>query len=292
MESVDYDAVNIDEANYPVLLKRIDDPPENLFYRGDWREELFERCLAVVGSRRMSTYGKRVSESLVFEIAARGVTIVSGFMYGIDMTAHKSAIAAGGRTIAVLAYGIKKKPADYLSNMYQEIIDSGGLVISELGEDEPPKKWSFPKRNRIIAGLSQAVLVVEAAENSGSLITAEFAKSFGRRVFAVPGPIDLNGSKGTLKLIAEGAEMVRSSQDVLRFFSGEENGGENKGEAPSDLGGADTKLIRLLRYSPLTLEEIVLQVSDPIEVVSQQITMLQLSGWIEETEGRFYARHS
>ncbi len=176
------DYVSLKDGKFPALLRGIKDVPERLYYRGEWRDELFERCLAVVGSRRMSEYGRRMTERLVFEVASRGVTVGSGFMYGVDATAHKAAVvagAAGGWTVAVVAYGVERACLGYMKGLYEQILGSGGLVISEYGEDEPPRKFMFPKRNRIIAGLCQATLVVEAGENSGSLSTASYAKKYG-----------------------------------------------------------------------------------------------------------------
>ena len=154
------DYVSKKDKRFPALLREPEGAPERLYYRGEWRVEIFEKCLSVVGSRRMSEYGRRTTERLVFEVASRGVTVVSGFMYGVDAAAHKAAVAAGGSTVAVVAYGIKRACLGYMRGLYEQILESGGLVLSEYGEDEPTRKFMFTKRNRIIAGLCRATLVV------------------------------------------------------------------------------------------------------------------------------------
>jgi DNA processing protein len=239
----------------------------------------------------MTQYGKSVTQKLVYEIAAQGITIVSGFMYGVDMTAHQAALTAGGKTIAVLAYGLERRPPDYLSEIYEEILHSG-LFVSELGGDEPPKKWSFPKRNRIIAGLSQAVLVVEASLKSGSLITANYAKEYGRKIYSVPGPLDSHNSQGTLQLIEEGNEMLLEAQQILEFygFDAFNAGDESSADEGLDSNGAG-EIITFLRQNPATLEEIVDNVDAAVPEINRQLTKLMLAGQVLEEEGRFRARY-
>jgi len=179
---------------------------------------IFENCLAVVGSRKLTSYGKQVMERLVGEIALAGITIVSGFMYGGDAIAHEAVVKAGGRTIAVMPCGINKIHPEYQEDLYNEILENNGLIISEYEGDIGPALWTYPQRNRIVAGLSKALLVVEAGEKSGCLITANCAKKFDRKIFAVPGPITSSVSKGSNVLIKEGAEMVLSAKDVLEYY--------------------------------------------------------------------------
>ena len=181
--------VTINDPRYPSLLKQISDPPKQLYYKGEWQDDIFENCLAVVGSRRMTTYGKQIAERLVSEIASREITIVSGFMYGIDATSHKAAVDIGGKTIAVMPCGIELVHPEYQVKLYDEILENKGLIISEYNGNLLPTNWTYPRRNRLVAGLSKAVMVVEAGEKSGSLITANFARKFKRKIFAVPGPL-------------------------------------------------------------------------------------------------------
>lgn len=179
--------VSPEDDRYPELLRKIKDPPKRIFYKGEWDERVFENCLSVVGSRKMSSYGKMATKKLVQPVAGVGITIVSGFMYGIDARSHFSCIEAGGRTVAVMPCGIDYIHPENQTDLYYSILENGGLVLSEYEGAVKPKIWMYPKRNRIVAGLSKATLVVEAGIDSGSLITASYARGFGREVFAVPG---------------------------------------------------------------------------------------------------------
>jgi DNA processing protein len=210
--------VGYKSKKYPVLLKKIGGRPKKLYYRGIWGGEIFENCLAVVGSRKMTSYGKSVTERLVYDIAGAGVTIVSGFMYGVDATAHRAALDAGGKTIAVLGGGVDYVYPTNQVSLYKSIVERGGLIISEFSGEISPGIGAFPRRNRIVAGLSKAVLVVEAELNSGSLITARLAVKYGRKLFAVPGPITSATSKGTLDLMKKGVFPVTEPSDILDFY--------------------------------------------------------------------------
>src|SRR5262245_20257777 len=204
------DILILDDGVYPSLLREIFDPPITLYVKGSWQECLERPCVAVVGSRRCSTYGQNASLMLARDLAQRGVTVVSGFARGIDAFAHRGALEAGGRTVAVLGTGIDEcYPRDH-RKLAQEIIEKGGAMVSQFPLDTPPVSENFPYRNRIISGLSLGVLVVEAAENSGSLITARLAMEQNREVFAVPGNITSRNSFGTNYLIkGAGAKLVQ-----------------------------------------------------------------------------------
>jgi len=179
--------INRQDKRYPELLKKIGkEAPEKLYYKGEWpldtaqgKDNIFDNCLAAVGSRRLTSYGRKITEQLVTEIAAAGVTIVSGFMYGGDEAAHRATIEAGGITIAVMPCGIDMIHPEYQEELYNKILENKGLIVSEFEGKFPPADWTYPRRNRIVAGLSKAVLIVEAGLNSGTLITAELAKKFG-----------------------------------------------------------------------------------------------------------------
>jgi len=171
-----------------------------------------------VGSRHLTYYGRKATEQIVTECAAAGITIVSGFMYGGDEAAHSAAIKCGGRTIAIMPCGINIIHPPQHKKLYQDILDNNSLIISEYEGDFLPQTWSYVQRDRIVAGLSKAVLVTEAALDSGSLITASYAKKYGRKIFAIPGQITSEVSKGTLKLIKEGAEPVAEAQDILSYY--------------------------------------------------------------------------
>ena len=210
------DLLLLDDGVYPALLREIFDPPVTLYLKGAWEECLSAPCVAVVGSRRSSTYGQNAAQMLARDLAQRGVTIISGLARGIDAAAHRGALEAGGRTVAVMGTGLDEVyPRDH-RKLAQEILAAGGALVSEFPLETPPAPQNFPYRNRVISGLSLGVLVVEAAENSGSLITARLALEQGREVWAVPGNITSRNSFGTNYLIkGAGAKLVQQWQDVI-----------------------------------------------------------------------------
>ncbi|MFC1722101.1 DNA-processing protein DprA [Patescibacteria group bacterium] len=273
--------VNIDSPKYPKFLRTITNPPKQLFFKGNWSTNIFNKCLAVVGSRRMTTYGRMVTEKLVSEIALHGITVVSGFMYGIDATAHKAALSAGGTTIAVMPCGIELINPSNQEKLYREILDSSGLVLSEYSGSFQPQLWTYPKRNRIVAGLSHATLVVEAGERSGSLITANYANKFDRKVFAVPGLITSSNSIGTLDLLSKGATLVKTAADILSSFG-----------FVSDLpllNNPKTNFItKILLREPMNFDDLYEEVDVTPEVLNSEITSLLLSGEIIEEGGKYY----
>jgi DNA processing protein len=215
VKQIGCDILILDDGVYPSLLREIYDPPITLYVKGAWTECLDQPCVAIVGSRRCSTYGQNAAMMLARDLAQRGVTIVSGFARGIDAAAHRGAIEGGGRTIAVLGTGIDEVyPRDHKS-LAGELLNAGGALVSQFPLATPPVSENFPYRNRIISGLSLGVIVVEAAENSGSLITARLAIEQNREVFAVPGNITSRNSFGTNYLIkGAGAKLVQQWQDV------------------------------------------------------------------------------
>jgi len=207
------DLVSIEEAHYPVALRFIHDPPPVLYVRGRIERADVE-SIAIVGSRSASPYGLESAERLAGGLAACGVTVVSGLAIGIDAAAHRGALAAGGRTIAVLGCGIDQVYPPRHRSLALEVAEAGALV-SELRIGTPPEPHQFPRRNRIVAGLSLGVVVVEASDRSGSLITARQALEQGRDVLAVPGEIGLERTRGSNRLIRQGATLVESATDVL-----------------------------------------------------------------------------
>lgn len=211
------DVLILDDGTYPSLLREIPDPPITLYVRGAWEICFDAPCVALVGSRRCSTYGQNVASMLARDLATRGVTVVSGLARGIDAAAHRGALEAGGRTVAVLGTGVDDVyPRDH-RRLADEILERGGALASQFPLGTPPVPENFPYRNRIISGLSLGVVVVEAAENSGSLITARLALEQGREVFAVPGNVTSRNSFGTNYLIkSAGAKLVQQWQDVAQ----------------------------------------------------------------------------
>ena len=209
------DILILDDGSYPDLLREIPDPPIVLYVRGEWQSCLSAPCVGVVGSRRCSTYGENAAEMLAHDLAANGVCVVSGFARGIDTAAHRGAIRARGKTVAVLGTGLDGVYPRENTPLMREILDSGGAVVSQFPLGTPPLKDNFPYRNRIISGLSYGVLLAEATERSGSLITARLAMEQNREVMAVPGNITSRNSMGTNYLIKSGAKLVQHWQDVV-----------------------------------------------------------------------------
>ena len=280
--------VTIENPEYPELLKRISSPPEKIYYKGKWDASIFENCLAVVGSRRMTAYGKQITTKLVSVISNAGVTIVSGFMYGIDATAHRAAVDVGGKTIAVMPCGIDIIHPQYQESLYNEILENNGLVISEFEGDSPPAVWTYPKRNRIVAGLSKATMVVEAGKKSGSLITADLAKSYKRRLFVVPGPLTSLNSQGILQLIKNGADIVTSSEDVLASY------GTIRFEFPkvssrlSSLNSIEQTVLEELQREPMGIDEISRFVKTSAAKIGTILSFMQLKGILVEERGKYY----
>lgn len=202
------------DKKYPENLKKIDNPPFVLFFKGQIKP-LDRRALAVVGSRRMSSYGFQITQKLVGELVKKKMTIVSGLARGIDTVAHQTALKMGGRTLAVLAGGLDKIYPPENQRLAQEISKGQGALISEYPPGFPLNKGHFPARNRLIAGLSLGVLVIEGTDKSGSLITARHAADQGKEVFAVPGPISSSLSQAPLLLIKQGAKVVQNVEDIL-----------------------------------------------------------------------------
>lgn len=209
------DILVLDDGSYPPQLREIADPPITLYVRGDWQACFDQPCVAVIGSRNCSTYGKNSAEMLSRDLASRGICIISGLARGIDTSAHLGAIRGGGRTVAVIGTGLDSIYPKENEKIVDEILANGGAVVSQFPLGTPPIKENFPYRNRIISGLSLGVLIVEASERSGSLITARLAAEQGRDVLAVPGNITSSKSYGTNYLIKAGAKLVQQWQDVV-----------------------------------------------------------------------------
>ena len=295
-----YEPILVDQnsKDYPCLLKEACHPPEKLYIKGDLKnlEENFKVCLSVVGSRKMTPYGKRAVQRYVKRLASAGITIVSGFMYGIDAEAHRAALSVGGKTIAVMPCGINRICPSSQRDLYYELLDSGGLVISEYPGETSEKKWTFPKRNRIVAGLSQAVLVVEAGKKSGTLITANYARKSNRKTFVVPGSIFSANSEGIYQLVEKGATVAYSPFKIKEFY--EERSAVNSGVQQPLLSSTGSKVSRLdkideeilaaIKASPLSVDELILKLKEPAEVLIAKLTSLSLKGLIIEEGDKYY----
>lgn len=285
--------VDIEDKKYPVALKKLGSlAPKKLYYKGNWSNDIFRNCLAVVGSRHLTYYGRKATEQLVTEIAAAGITIVSGFMYGGDEAAHSSAVKCKGRTIAVMPCGIDIIHPPQHKKLYQEILDNNGLIISEYEADFLPQSWSYVQRNRIVAGLSKAILVTEASFNSGSLLTAGYAKKFNKKIFALPGQITSEVSKGTIKLIREGAEAVLEAKDILSFYKVLINERPARHNATA-LGGEkldtlEDKILNQLKREPMKADQMARMFSVPVSKLGTSLSLMQLKGFIIQDSGKYY----
>ncbi|MCM8790944.1 MAG: DNA-processing protein DprA [Candidatus Omnitrophica bacterium] len=295
--------INIDDPEYPKNLKNIHKPPKELYVNGTL-EKRDEIAVAIVGSRRASMYGLEMAEKLAFELALRGVTVVSGMARGIDSAAHKGALKANGRTIAVMGSGHNVIYPPENRRLYDQIITSGA-VITEYEDDMPPLPENFPARNRIISGLSLGVVVVEAARNSGALITANFAAEQGREVFAVPGKVSSATSAGTNELIKDGARLVQSVEDIieeLKIREMEPISSEDRKKIDSkiekmtrayiynSLTKDERTLYKILSEEPLHIDEITFRSGFDTAKVSKLLLGLQLKKLIREIPGKQFVR--
>jgi len=212
MDDIRY--ISIEDEKYPELLKSIQNPPKVIYYKGIL-PEIKEKCLAIVGSRNYSGYGQQTALKLSGQLTDKGFTIISGLALGIDTFCHRAVVEKRKRTIAVLGTGLNNIYPKINTGLAEKIVQCGGCLISELPPESRGTKFSFPNRNRIISALSGGVLVIEAKEKSGSLITARYAKQQHKKIFAVPGQINNINSEGPNKLIKEGAILVENVEDII-----------------------------------------------------------------------------
>ncbi len=300
------DVLILDDGSYPPLLREIDDPPPVLYVKGDWQACFDQSGIGVIGSRHCSTYGANASEMLSRDLASRGITIVSGLARGIDTAAHRGAIRGSGRTIAVMCTGLDGVYPKENNGLVLEIIASGGCLVSQFPLGTPPISENFPYRNRIISGLSLGVLIVEASERSGSLITARLAMEQNREVMAVPGNITSGNSFGTNYLIKSGAKLVQQWQDVVAELPSEisaailppkidkvkpENAERQPELIPADLSDNERKVWEILSgdepvHIDLLLESSGLSFGD----LNSVLVALDLRDLIRVLPGKHYAR--
>ncbi len=284
----DVSLVSIHDPDYPPLLAAIYDPPPLLYLKGSLEGD--RHPIAVVGSRKTTPYGKRVTERICSELAGYGMTVVSGFARGIDGFAHQAALTAGGRTIAVVGCGVDRIYPSEHKALFEQIVEQGA-VISEFPMGAFPEPHHFPQRNRIISGLSLGCVVVEAALESGSLITARFALEQGREVFAVPGSIFSETSAGTHRLIKSGAKLVQGVDDILEeLLPALKRKPQMPGPPLTPLEGDEEVLYRLLSLEPKHIDQVILESARPASVVSGLLLALELKGAVRQLAGKFYVR--
>ncbi len=271
---------------YPPRLKEIEQPPPVLYVRGEiLAEDHF--AVSIVGTRKVTPYGRQVAEELSAFLAANGITVISGLARGVDAVAHSAALKAGGRTVAVLGSGVDRiYPPE--NRALAEQMMSRGAVISDYAVGTPPDASNFPPRNRIISGLSLAVVVIEAGETSGALITAEFAAEQGREIFAVPGSILAPQSKGTNKLIQNGALPMLTPADLLQTLNLTRVGAQKAARKILPTDEVEAQLMNALGSEPLHVDEIRNQTGLPVEKVSAALVMMELKGMVRQVGGMNY----
>ncbi len=284
------------DTTYPARLKMIADPPPLLYITGTLTEQ-DALAVAIVGARRATTAGRVMTEELSHDLAALGMTVVSGLARGVDAAAHRGALAAQGRTIAVLGCGIAQTyPPEH--DRLRRQIEERGAILSEVPVGAPPHSHHFPRRNRIISGLSLGVIVTEAAINSGSLITARLAAEQGREVFAVPGFVKEDTSRGTNALIKDGAALIERAQDVidavmpqlepalrLRLEPSRE-----KNERGDQLGKDEQLVYDALSYNPFTVDDVIVTTGLSVSTVMASLLSLELRQRVRQLPGQRYLR--
>ncbi|MEK7683714.1 MAG: DNA-processing protein DprA, partial [Nitrospirota bacterium] len=277
--------ISFSNKDYPETLKNIEDAPIALYIKGTIQKE-DRYAVAIVGSRKYSSYGKLAAEKLSSELSSMGFTIVSGMARGIDTLAHTAAINSGGRSIAVLGSGIDV-PYPPENRGLMEKLAASGCVISEFPPGTPPERENFPKRNRIISGLSLGVLVVEATADSGSLITASCALEQGKEVFAVPGNINSVNSKGTNDLIKKGAKLVQSAEDVIEELAPILKGYiRTREKANIELSVEEKRLCDIMTAEPKHVDMLSRESKMPAQKVLGILLSLELNGIAKQAEGK------
>ncbi len=279
------------DKNYPENLKKIDNPPYVIFVKGEIKTQ-DELALAVVGTRRMTVYGREVTENLTQQLVASGLTIVSGLARGVDTVAHQTALQNKGRTIAVLACGLDLIYPPENDKLAQQIVNGHGALVSEFPPGCQAVPGNFPARNRLISGLSLGTLVIEGAQDSGSLITARHAVSQGREVFAVPGPITSQNSAGPLWLIKEGAKLVERVEDILEELNIDVKM-KNKACLSADRkirpeNPEEEKILMIIKEEPKQIDEIVRETGMNVGQVMSLMTMMEMKGMVKNLGGMVY----
>ncbi|MDP3955605.1 MAG: DNA-processing protein DprA [bacterium] len=285
-------SILLEDNIYPENLKRIADPPFLLYSIGEILPG-DSLAIGVVGTRKITSYGKEVTENLVGNLVNSELTIVSGLAYGVDFVAHNSALDNNGRTIGVWAGGLDTVESGFRQNLVKQIVDEKrGAVVSEFPLGFQPNRTTFPQRNRIISGLSLGVLVTEAAEDSGSLITANFAKKQGRPVFAVPGPITSGQTKGTAELLKKGAKLVYDVNDILSEL---ELGVKGQGIAAREVlpdNEEEALVLKILKNESKHIDEIVRETKMETSKIASLLTIMEMKGKIKNLGGMVYTLSS
>ena len=266
---------------------KIGESEKEIFYRGNFDKNFLKKSIAIVGSRRMTRYGREVVDKFISAFIAQGVTTISGFMYGVDTEVHQKTIDYGGKTIAVFGCGLNVIYPPENKKLYDEIIESGGSIVSEYDDNAKPHLWKFPQRNKIVAGMaSLGVLVVEAGLNSGSLVTANLAIKMGKKVYAVPGPISSSVSAGCNEIIRTGlAEMVTDPYQILKTKNIKEKI-QIQNHKPENI--LEQKIYKLLENEALNLDEIAAMTGESIVEIGKTLSLMSIKNLVTESGGKYY----
>ncbi len=286
-------AIPFYHPDYPYLLRQINDPPMILYVKGHLRFDHWQAPLAVVGSRKPTSYGKGIARELARDLARQGVTVISGMAYGIDSLAHWGALDAGGKTVAVLGCGPDVCYPPTNRPLYERLIEAEQTaVISEFFPGTKPEAWQFPARNRIISGLSKGVIVVEADQESGALITANIAFEQFREVFSIPGRIDSRMSRGTNSLIRDTkAHLIRDYRDVMEDLNWAVSAAPaNEIACVVELFGREKEILDLLSPEPIHFDHLCQKTGMAVGELSATLTVLELAGVITRQGGDWYSR--
>ncbi|MBU0660555.1 DNA-processing protein DprA [Patescibacteria group bacterium] len=288
LEQRQIQTITKDNPLYPPLLKEIYDPPICLFVRGNIKKHQYN--LAIVGPRKHSAYGKQMTETFTEQLAQAGITIVSGLAYGVDALAHRSALNVGGHTVAVLGGGVNKEHVQPRQNyaLAEDIVASGGALISEYPPGTVPTRFTFPKRNRIIAGMSLGTFVIEATESSGSLITAQYALDHHRDIFTIPQNITSQTSIGSNKLIQTGAHPVTCAEDIIALLDLKDIHAHV--ESRRQIAGTpeEEKILALLSKEPTHIDIIAQTIQLPQQTLSATLTIMEMKGMVKNTGMMYY----
>lgn len=288
LEKFGIKVITIFEENYPSALREIHGAPMIIYYKGVIDEEILERCFGVVGTRKPTGYGRVVTEKLTRGLVEAGLTIVSGLARGIDTIAHTTTIESGGKTLAVLGGGLFQIFPAENERLAQRIASGFGAILTEFPPSYPHLAGNFPARNRIIAGLSKGVLVTEAAEDSGSLITARLAIEQGREVFAVPGPITSSMSEGTSVLLKDGAKLVSSVADILEELGVKVVSKTQVSQV--DLSREELEILEFIKDEGRHVDEIARELKKKISDVSSVLLKLEILGVVRNLGAGNYIR--
>lgn len=282
--------IPMDDPRYPPLLRQISDPPKGLYVRGTL---LDVPCISIVGTRRCTSYGKRATQEIVRDLIVAGLGTVSGLALGIDAEAHEATLDAGGYTVAILGTGIDEAtiyPREHLK-LAHRILENGGALVSENPPKSPSFKHAFPRRNRLIAGWTPATLVIEAGENSGSLITARLALDDNREVLAVPGSIWSDVSMGCNRLLSLGAKACMSSQDVIDALKLDRPELVSQVRASLPLTAEESTLLGHIN-GHIHIDDLATQAGLNSATASAHLSLLEMKGYVAQLGGQFWSKTS